>query len=408
MPDRSIFNQVAIKLNDASHGGGKPIPPALYEDRIWLRAAVKLDRSVVIGNLKEGNQRTPESIPQWPSPRDGKRVRFEIGTELPVYLPNRNDEWEYEIEHAGNQMLVANRMVKYRFTTAEDEMSGYQHFVAHHHFLPEITKKALGNTVFVDPMRTFVSMPFYVDEGSSNAVFESKFWKWSDKLLAGANAMLDAIRVCSANEQDFHLNTNSRPIFVVAAWLEGELVPGQIECHQVAGNVFEAALLPTSGFTPDQWKRVDAILSDQENLKRGDVALSQAKTFKRFGYLDLAVIHLCVAAESLLGAKYEQHLLSNGVPERSIRDRIREISTLSLLLSVHTYLFVDLGADQRALDAVKALNWARDCRNKVVHRGDSQREIDENRLNGAIHGLEYLRTLVGENTSETGAATSDE
>lgn len=408
MPESSKFNQVVIRLSDASHGATKPVPTHLFDDRIWLKAAVKLDRSIVIGNLRERNHRSPESIPQWPDPRDGKRVRFEIGTELPVYIPNRDDEWEYEVEHAGNRMLVANRMMRFRFPASQNSMNGYEYIVAHDFFRPEVSSKALNGTVFVDPMRTFVSMPFFVSDGSTNEVFEQEFWNWSNKLLAGANALVDAIRVCSANELDLHLNTNSRPIFIVAAWLDGELATGKIQCHQVAGNVADAALLPTSGFTKDQWKRVDAILSNEDKPERVELALSQAKTFKRFGYLDLALIHLCVAAESLLGAKFEQHLLAQGVPERSIRDRIRELSTLSLLLSVQAYLFIDLGADQRASDAVKALNWARDCRNEVVHRGESPRKIDANRLKDAIDGLEYLRTLVAEDTSASGAGTSDE
>lgn len=303
----------------------------------------------------------------------------------------------------GSVILVANRMVRCRFRPASGETDEYTYTVTHHHHIPALKALAEGGIVFVEPMRTVVSMSFRVTDGRGSEAFERLFWDWSEQLLAGANAILNAVRVSARDEQDLHLNTNSRPIYLVAAWPEDDEGEKGVLCLQVAGNVAEAALLPTSGFGAVEWARVDAILGGKASPDRVDVAISQAKTFRRFGYNDLALIHLCVAAESLLGRAFESHLAEQGVHERTIKTRIREISSLSLLLSIHANLFLDLRADHKAAQAIGAIDWARGKRNEVVHGGGSVGLIDEQRLREAIDGLGYLKEVIrGEKPSAAG------
>ncbi len=386
------FNQVLIRLADASDSNSVPLAADLASKWLWLRAAVTMNRAEVIGNFVDKDRRASGVVPQWPSPQPGSPIRVEVATELPVFIPNRQGQWEFELEAGNRTMLVANRMVRCRYRPKGRQVDAYTYTLAHHLHLAHMKTEADANVLFVEPMRTLVSMAFSIEQGNGTEEFERNFWGWSERLLQAANSVLDAIRVYAKLEQDLHLNANSRPLFFVAAWASGAQSSDAIQVRQLVGNVYDTVLLPASDFA--DWPHVDQILAGQNQPRTHDVALARAKTFRRFGYLDLAVVQTCLAAESLLGNALEKLLKARGVSDDVLKSRIRDVSSLSLLLQLQANLLLDVSTDTKAVAALKALDWARECRNKVVHRGGDPRSIDKERLRDAIEAVAYLASAL--------------
>ena len=140
------------------------------------------------------------------------------------------------------------------------------------------------------------------------------------------------------------------------------------------------------------WNQIQTVLIDNESPPVYDSALVLANTFCKHGNLGFALVQVCVACESVLAESYERYLLSRGVSKKKYKDAEKDI-TYSYLLNLHLAVFKDLNELEGSEKILDRLNWARKCRNDVVHEGKVKQDVKSSEVIESIESAKKTNTI---------------
>ncbi|HEY9685400.1 MAG TPA: hypothetical protein V6C52_00345, partial [Coleofasciculaceae cyanobacterium] len=159
------------------------------------------------------------------------------------------------------------------------------------------------------------------------------------------------------------LSTSSFPLF----WLA---VKGceQRRIQQFVGDLGQSAFKETFSLEEVQIQKLSSLLKNEMIISVSESALSLAETFLHYGYIDLAILQICIACESILAKEYEAFLLSRHVTKSKIDDN-RKAITFSQLLNMHVFSMRDITELPNYATIIGDINRARDLRNTIVHEG---------------------------------------
>lgn len=121
--------------------------------------------------------------------------------------------------------------------------------------------------------------------------------------------------------------------------------------------------------------------------------LRRLKSFFFYGLLDLAIIQLCTACETLLSEVTRKHLISRSVSHISIKKRFKEVS-FSQLINFFLPVTSNLRSLPNSQKIIDNINWARSLRNELVHYGTSAKAMKSEKVKEAIQSVEDLTNFL--------------
>ena len=334
---RQVFNNLTVRLRADDES---PLPDGLLEKSIFLQLAfsLELDRTVLPAAPHMRKGKSLGELWHDIEPENG-RFRFEVGTFLPHYLPHFESEPDYSVEVGDGTLLVSTRMVRCFFAD-EDPNTQLKYWLVHRLGVPSLVEQRNLKHIHPVPIRTFVAKSFSVEALSAESAIQQDFLGWTDDLAADVSQLVEAVRTISPVENRHLLPVlaaSAFPMFIVAATGAND----KTGVEQFALHADQTAFRSLAALKGDDLAAARKLLKSGQPTPVEDSALGLARSFLHHGYRDLAILHICIACESVLARKYRDYLLSRGVSKSKYEQADRDIS-YSQLLNLHFATMCDL------------------------------------------------------------------
>ncbi|MGE0175237.1 MAG: hypothetical protein AB7T49_20800 [Oligoflexales bacterium] len=368
---------------------------------IFLEYAQSVNLAIVVGELEEGTRRD-ESLGQlWSDVKsDNNKYDFELATVLPYYLPSFKNKPEYTVEVMGDQLYVCNRMTQCFYSTESSNSLDY--LLIHRNFLGQAQQQNELGKIHPAPLKTFISQKFEGSGSTAEHCVEENFLLWRDTLILNIAKLIDGIRIVGGSKSKHllpKLSSSSFPLFWLA--VKGK---EKIRIQQFVGDLGQSAFKETFGLEEEQIGRLGSLLKNEAIITVSESALSLSETFLHYGYIDLAILQICIACESVLAKEYELYLLSRHATKSKIDDN-RKAITFSQLLNLHVFSMRDIAELPNYSTVIGDLNRARDLRNTIVHEGVVPATTNKNEvmriLSSAKIFVEYMEKGIDSSSKDT-------
>jgi hypothetical protein len=283
-------------------------------------------------------------------------------------------------------------MLRCFFSEPDAAENPLQYFLVHRCALDHLRQQKRLSHIHPVPLRTFVTKRFRAKGRSAEKLVQNSFYSWVNAFVRELSRLLDAIRASSPKDAK-HLLPQLAATFLPVFWIHVKGDQEKTAIAQFAGDMPSAAFRSLSGLDDDSVQRVHRFLRTDSAIPVHESALGLATTFLHYGYLGLALVQVCIACESVLAKVYESFLLERGVSRNKYADAARDI-TFSQLLNLHLAAARDLSKLSNRDDILARLNWARKCRNDVVHKGDLQQSVTGREVQAAIEAAKELIEFI--------------
>ncbi|MHB8095152.1 MAG: hypothetical protein ACYDH0_09430 [Candidatus Aminicenantales bacterium] len=318
---------------------------------------------------------------------------FEVASELPYVLPSVSDFAEYELFVGAKQYLICNRMVRAYFSDPSKLDVGPEYFLVHLLGLPSL-KQHLGTkgiSLCPVPMKCFISSRFVCRERTAEEAVKNNFLSWQAEHLFGIGQILRAIRATIPLESSNIMPVSSASCPITWVAIKGE--NKRTGCEQFAGNLGMIIPLSTIRLDQRQSSNIRALLLAEESPDVSEDAMGLAKTFLFYGYLDLAVIQVCTACETLISKAVKKDLEKRDVSKGTMDEYYRNVNYCELL-NFFLPLIADISELKNHKDLLGNLNWARSKRNELVHYGITKEKITKEMLQKVLRSVEELNRFI--------------
>lgn len=262
--------------------------------------------------------------------------------------------------------------------------------LAHFNALEDILRDPKFVGLHALPVKTFVSMQFKVRTDDCNREFQLRFNGWKSELVHAVARIVDAFRVAGVG-QPLRLAPLSTAIPVF--WLAFRRDDGERGWIQVAGDFEYAAFRSLSSLDGAPADKVRTMLAAGLRAEPWESSIALAAGFIHHGHLDLAVVQICVACESVLAKAYREYMKEHGVSKQKLEESEPDI-TFSELLNLHLFSMRDISLLQGHTQILGAVNWARKRRNEVVHKGEFAVNVTPNEVTNALEAARNLIAFV--------------
>ncbi|MEX0792826.1 MAG: hypothetical protein WD045_06790 [Pirellulaceae bacterium] len=395
---KEFYKNVAIQMvgDDES-----PVAPKLIEKSVYLQTAFSLNLARIIGPAATDIE-TAQLGPLWDDvPSVSGQYTFEIATVLPYYLPNFEDMPDYVVRVGDTDLVVSSRMLRCFYSQEGSEENQLQYYLVHRCALDNLLQQKPLTHIHPVPLRTFITKRITVDATNAEQAIQANFYSWVREFVIDLSRFLDSIRAASPKDAK-HLLPQSATPFLSIFWICVSGNNNKIGIAQFAGDVPSAAFRSLSTLDRDSVARVHEFLATGAAIPVHESALALANTYLHYGYLGLALVQTCIACESVLAQIYETFLTSRGVSKTKYAEAERDI-TFSQLLNLHLAAARDLSKMEDRGGTLNRLNWARRCRNEMVHKGALQQNVTTQEVADAINSaarlIKFLLADPGTNDS---------
>jgi len=371
-----FYNNVTIQMvgDDES-----PVAADVIEKSIFLQAAFSLNLARIIGPAAD-DINTENLGHLWDT--------FEIATVLPYYLPNFDDAPDYAVRVGAAHLVVSSRMLRCFFSDEKNDTNPLQYYLVHRCALHDLLEQKRLTHIHPVPLRTFVAKRMIVDGTNAEQIIQTRLYSWVRDFVADLSRFLDSIRAASPKDGK-HLLPQSATPFLSVFWIYVAGANDKSGIAQFAGDMPSAAFRSLSKLDVNAVQRAHEFLAAGADIPVHESALALANTYLHYGYSGLALVQVCIACESVLAKTYEAFLTSRGVSKTKYSEAERDI-TFSQLLNLHLAAARDLSQLENRDDILVQLNWARKCRNDVVHKGALQQTVTAQHVERAIEAASKL------------------
>lgn len=382
---KEFYNNVTIQMMGDDE---TPVSNELIDATLFFQCAFSLNLARIVAAAEpEINKANLGHLWGDVLPRDGKYA-FEIATVLPYYLPSLGDDSEYMVKVDGHPLVVSLRMLQCFFSEAGNQSDPLQYFLVHRRGLPNLMDQKQFIQAHPVPLRTFVIKPFEVEGTNAEQILQENFLPWVKEFAEDISQLLDAMRAASPKDAK-HLLPQAGTPFLPVFWVCVRGEDNKTGIEQFAGDMPSAAFRSLTKFDEEAIARVHEYLADGASITVQESALALATTYLHYGYLGLSLVQVCIACESALAQCYESFLTSRGVSKTKYKDAERDI-TFSQLLNLHLAAARDLTQLQDRENILSRLNFARNCRNDMVHKGQLERQVTSEEVKRAIDAARAL------------------
>jgi len=381
-----FYNNVSIQMvgDDTS-----PLAKELIQKSVFLQAAFSLNLSRIIApGAPDVNTDSLGELWQSVRPLNGKYT-FEIATVLPSYLPSFDDAQEYIACVDGAELLITSRMLRCYISETAEHCTPLQYYLVHRLALKHLVEQKKLTHIHPVPLRTFVTKRFEVSGDNAEQIIQNHFSSWVREFVGNLSRLVDSIRAASPAATRHVMPQSSTP-FLSVFWVYVQGADDKSEIAQFAGDMPTAAFRPLSNLDTEGVRRAEAYFANGSAIAIQESSLALAQSYLHYGYFGLSLVQVCIACEAVLARTYETFLLSRGVSKTKYADAERDI-TFSQLLNLHLAAARDLSTLTDRENILSRMNWARKCRNDVVHKGELQQVVTSSEVESAI---EAARSLV--------------
>ena len=375
-----------------------PFDQGLADKSVFFTAAFSLNLATVIVPGADDLKKDPSLGELWHDiAPDNGIYTVDIATVLPYYLPSFGGKPEFSFTLGETELVVSSRMMRCYFSESGANTDELQYYLCHVQGIPSLKEQKQFDSFHPIPVRSFVAKRFQCAGETAERMIQQHFPDWSDAFVREISTLIDAVRAASPKDAKQllpQLSTPSLPMF----WVSIKGAEEKIGTQQFGGDVPAAAFRSLSDLDNEAVKRVTEYLAAGGQVPVHESSLALAHTFSHYGYLGLALVQVCIACESVLAEAYRQFLTARGVSNRKYNDQKRNI-TFSQLLNLHLASIRDLKQLPDKDNVLSTLNWARGCRNDMVHEGALQQNVSQSKVTGAIEAAEALvQFVVADNT----------
>lgn len=381
------FHHITIKLMPDNE---TPINKDVESFSVFMRMGFNLNLTRIVGQLDE-NVKKDESLGHiWQNVKsqNGKYL-FEIGTELPYYLPNINGKAEYILNIGKLTCFVCNRMVRAFWGDGFPGQDDKEYFLIHLQGVPSIIKKGQYKNIHILHMRTFISSKHEVKASTAEEAINQYFIQWRKQLLAHIWTIIISLKTVmpEKTKQLFPYPTlASYPIFWISVTGEG----GKVACEQIGGDIQAVALRPILDLNDENSSQFIKQLSENEMPQNYQIAISFAITFCHYGHYEQALVQICTACQIILSKALEKYLVEKGLSKNQIVKAMEDV-TFSQLLNLHVFNFCEIISMKDYENVIGQANWARKRRNEIVHSGKSGEKLTKENVGNVI---EAIKTII--------------
>jgi hypothetical protein len=359
-----------------------------------------LDDSVVVGNCAKNMKKDPSLGHLWHDVLpDRGYYDVELGAELPWYLPNFRKQSEYVLDVEGTDHFVCNRMVKAYVGQGlphDQELKYYLiHLLGVQSLIDQYPEKGGFHIV---PLRSFVSRRFRIKGKTAEAVIDNNFFAWLEQLCMGIYRIQKGFKIVNPewNRRVLPLPTLS---MCRGVWV---LIKGKNDkfgCQVFASDIGLAAFQTTSNVSGNATRKLKQILRGSTTVEPYEDAIELARTFVTYGLFELAIIHICVACESLLSRVVARRLKRKNVSKTTLKEHY-DLVTFSQLLHFHLPSLFKISTLKSHKTIIGDVNWARKRRNEIVHQGQSQHKLTGKRVTEVFQSAEALICFLKQHTGK--------
>jgi len=376
------YNPIYIQLVPEDE---KKVEQNILEESDYLKAAFRLKLDEVVGDTSDENLLKMQREPMWSDvlPIDGVYT-FELATELPVYLPQIENKFEYVLRVGASKLFVCLRMVKAFYGTGLPENRGLSYYLTHRMGLKQLVQAESPIGIHPIPIKTFVSKRYVVLGEKAEPILRDHYKRWRNEFIKDISHLMDSIQATSGNDARRLLAFST-----IAGYPIIWITVNAKECHQIGGDVGAIAFRPLENIGGEKVPILQSFLSQEDAITVHQRSLSLARSFNHYGYSGLSILQICIACETVLAQKFFEYIKLCGVSSNSIKDNKKNI-TFSQLLKIHLFSMVDVKKLQNSESILGKINWARGQRNDVVHEGGLQQRVTAKEIDEAIEAAESL------------------
>jgi hypothetical protein len=290
------------------------------------------------------------------------------------------------------------------FEAGDTATSSLRYWLAHRLAIPALKARKGLKEIHPIPLNTFIAKRMFVKARSAESAIGDNFYSWVEDMTHEISLLVDAIRTVSPTENRHLLpllTVNSFPMFFLA--ISGE--KNKTGAEQFLPDLRQTRFQSLSRLKHADLMNLQSHLNSQLPIPIEDYSLGLAETFLHHGYADLAVVQVCVACESVLSRCYREYLLTRGVSKSRFEDSERDI-TYSSLLNLHLASMCNLSELADHENTLSRLNWARQRRNEIVHRGRVQKRASTEEIEAAITAAGKLVMFLSQKGTEQVSAMS--
>jgi hypothetical protein len=394
---------VAISYNNVSvrflPDDETPFDESLGGKSVFFTAAFSLNLAVVIVPAAPDLKKDESLGELWHDIKPDNGVyTVDIATILPYYLPSFDGKPEHAFRVGGSELVVSSRMTRCFFSESQAATDELQYYLCHLLAVRSLREQRQFDSFHPVPLRSFIAKRFQCQAEAAERMVQQHFPVWLDQFVREISALIDAVRTASPRDAKHllpQLSTPSLPIF----WVSIEGADGKRGIQQFGGDVSVAAFRSLNNLDAQAVTAVDTYLRSGAKVPVHESSLALSHTFCHYGYLGLALVQVCVACESVLAEAYRQFLTARGVSNHKYHEQKRDI-TFSQLLNLHLASMRDLRQLPNHDNVLSTLNWARRCRNDVVHEGALQQIVSPAEVANAINAAETLVNFINGNITE--------
>ena len=392
--DRDInktFNNLSVGLvHDNS-----PFPIIMRKKSLFYKYSLSFDLSVTICDLAHDKTKDKSLGELWSAikPKNDEYL-FEIATELPFYFPTMEGKSEYLFNINNLKIIINLRMLKYYCGKGFPFNNGYRYYIVHRNALESVIEQTQKEDdkkygLHIIPMKTFISKQIICKANNAEKAVQDNYLIWRDELIKNISDIMKTLRIVKPDFLPlFHdVSTGSFPIFWLATKGKGKGKNG-VACEQFVGNIGQSAFKPLININKEESKLIKKNLTS-DNIPTYKSALSLARIFHNNKYLDLAIIQICIACESILSQEYIVYIKKRGVSNTKLNDYNSDIH-FAQLLNLHLFTIRNVLKLQNSERIIGDINWARKRRNEIVHIGKSEKEVTMKKIKDVIHSASKL------------------
>jgi hypothetical protein len=302
-------------------------------------------------------------------PLDTGGYDVELGLVLPGWLPNPpgSPDWTISVPDRSDRLnpltlCFSNQMLGVRYSSPE----GVRQVVVPSFASAKAVELGVPDYCPPEVLRTMVSGRFHLPGDDAEAALEQGLDAAADRFVGAINRVIDAHLLMAKPEWPllfFAVDRSSVEYFYL-------LVRGRDDTpfgvHRAALSAYRVMRVP-GAYTPEEQTRFLQHVADESVERLAHRFLSAGLTSIESGLLEVALLQLVIAGEIGTSHTAEALLGAHDVSASKRKNYGKEL-TYSELLNI---ILVSLTpADMKpAPEVIGTLNWGRDARNDLMHRG---------------------------------------
>ena len=397
-----VFNNISIRLVGDDE---TPISKAFAQRCFFFESALpfQLDRVVAPAAPRLKKDDTIGRLWDDIAPINGG-FQIDLAAQLPYYLPRFAGLPDYSVQIGETELFVSTRMIRCFFQepASSEEVSPVRdgpdkaqpgagsnsqlkYWLVHRRGLDSLVEQRELRQFHPVPVGTFVAKGFLARGESAESVIQENLYGWVQGIAKDVSELLEAIRTTNPEKCK-----SLPPVVTVRSFPTYFLVVSGADNRrgfdQFAPESNQFGFRSLTELDKSELRTVQEYLSSDRSIPIELRAIGLARTFLHQGHPDLALIEVCIACEAVLARRYRDFLLARGVTKNKYKDCERDI-TFSHLLNIHLPTMVNIRTLEDHDEILAHLNWARRCRNEVVHGGRSASTVSSGKVGAAIDAV---------------------